>query len=344
MPHRDGVVRPRSLAAAVLVLGIAACDGPIGAGDAGGVDALVVGAGPDAAALDAASLDAPMADDAARAEDAPRLDTAADAGPDRSLVAGVHEVLFVGNSYTYVGDVPARYRGLLGATAPRIESVAFGGYTLAQHATDAATDGTALAGWLRTGTMEQRAFDAVVLQEQSQIGGFPEDQPDRMASLAGASALATLAHGNGSAVVLYLTWGREHGDDLNPGLFPTYEAMQDRLDAGYRAMAVRLRGEGNRVRVAPVGAAFRAVHDDVVALGMDPEAEGSAFDALYASDGSHPSEGGAYLAAVVIEATISGADPTSLPDATDLDPSISRAYREVAARVMADPAWESELR
>jgi hypothetical protein len=270
---------------------------------------------------------------------------AGDAGTARgSLVSGVHDVLFVGNSYVYTGDVPGRCRSLLGDAPARIESVVAGGYRLTQHATDAQTDGTALATWLRTGSMAERAFDVVVLQEQSQIGGFPEGQVDRVASLEGASTLASLATANGASVVLYVTWGREHGDEMNPGLFPDFSTMQDRLDAGYRAMAARLRGEGVRVRLAPVGAAFRVVHDELVAMGTDPEAEGSAFDLLYSPDGSHPSSDGAYLIALVIEASITGADPRAMPDALDLEPAASARYREVAARVMDDPAWESELR
>lgn len=336
--HLLGASALRTCVAIVLGMGILACEPPIDAEDAARLDAS-------AAVVDAASDDAPSLD-AGPTVDAPELDAMGrDAGAARgSLVSGVHDVLFVGNSYVFTGDVPGRCRALLGGAPSRIESVVAGGYRLTQHATDAQTDGTALATWLRTGTVEERAFDVVVLQEQSQIGGFPEGQVDRVASLEGASTLASLATANGASILLYVTWGREHGDEMNPGLFPDFSTMQDRLDAGYRAMAARLRGEGARVRLAPVGAAFRLVHDDLVAAGADPEAEGSTFDALYSPDGSHPSGDGAYLIALVIQASITGADPRAMPDALDLDPAASARYREVAARVMEDPAWESELR
>jgi hypothetical protein len=279
----------------------------------------------DAPRLDAHTSDAHTSDahtsdaHASATDDARALDAmGSDAGSARgTLVRGVHDVLFVGNSYVFTGDVPGRYRSLLDGAPSRIESVVAGGYRLTQHATDAQTDGTALAMWLRTGTVEERAFDVVLLQEQSQIGGLPEGQAERVASLEGASTLASLATANGASIVLYVTWGRERGDDTNPGLFPDFSTMQDRLDAGYRAMAAR--GEGARVRFAPVGAAFRVVHDDLVAMGSDPEAEGSAFDLLYSPDGSHPSGDGAYLIALVIHASITGADPHAMPDATDLD-------------------------
>jgi hypothetical protein len=339
-PHRFAVSPTRALAAAVLGLGIAACDPPISGSDSGTVGASPGDVGARTDDVGARTDDVGASPDAGTVVDARALD-GGDTGRG-SLVTGVHEVLFVGNSYVFTGDVPGRYRGLLSPS--RVESVVAGGYRLTQHAMDADADGTPLAMWLRTGPLEARSFDVVILQEQSQIGGFPEGQPDRIASLEGASRLASLATDNGSSVVLYVTWGRERGDDTNPELFPDFSAMQDRLDAGYRAMAARLRDEGARVRLAPVGPAFRVVHDELVARGADPTAEGSDFDVLYAADGSHPSERGAYLIALVLASSLTGADPRVFPDASDLDAATSSRYREVAAQVIGDPAWQSELR
>jgi len=328
--------------AAALIATLMGCETPIAMPDAAASDASL----PDASAeLDGAEpLDAASAPDVAEPRDAALLDAP---GATASWIADGHDVLFVGNSYVYTNDVPGRYRTaaeVIGPTPVRLEAVAPGGYRLSQHAVDARTDGTALARWLRTGTDAERDFDAIVLQEQSQIGGFPESESIRMESLAGASELAALARAGDMGVVLYLTWGRERGDEMNPVLFATFEDMQDRLDAGYRAMAARLRSEGARVRIAPVGAAFRVIHDDVRDAGMDPLAEGSAFDALYEGDGSHPSAQGAYLAATVIFATLTGVDPASLPDGTGLDAPTSAALREAAHDVMLDPAWADELR
>ncbi len=345
-----GSVRLAVLLATVAIGGCAPAPGPSDA--SGGADAALGDAnaprdtdGGDAdAALSSGREDASGPLDAGVGPDA----SGADAGSAHtSLIEGGHDVLFVGNSYVYVGDVPGRYRTSAEALGPlpvRLESVAPGGYRLAQHAADALADGTALARWLRTGTAGETDFDVVILQEQSQIGGFPEGEPLRMQSLDGASGLGSLARAQGVAVVLYLTWGRERGDETNPGLYPTFSAMQDRLDAGYRAMAARLRSEGSMVRIAPVGGAFRMVHDELVTAGMDPTAEGSEFDALYDSDGSHPSARGAYLAAAVIFGAITGADPRGLPDGADLDAASAGALREVAATVLEDPRWESELR
>ncbi|MCC7541210.1 MAG: hypothetical protein IT379_33640 [Deltaproteobacteria bacterium] len=302
------------------------------------------------------SLDGPPIEaappDAARPDVGPDGSDAHDAGADASALARVrepllgaegHEVLFVGNSYVFTNDVPGRYRAIAETLPPtplRIETVAYGGYTLAQHAADAAGD-SALATWLVSGTDDMRGFDVVVLQEQSQLGGFPAGHPARNESLAAASALAALATANGSAVVLYLTWGRERGDPKN-ALFETFEEMQRRLDESYRVMAERLRGEGAHVRIAPVGVGFRVIYDDVVAAGDDPLLEGSAFDALYEADGSHPSAQGAYLAACIFAAAVTGYDPAVFPDDPALGDTASLALRDVAHRVMTDPEWATD--
>ena len=301
---------------------------------------------PDASRTDASAVD--LSADASTPDAPPSSDAGVrpDAGSlAPSLIEGAQDILFVGNSYVFVNDVPAHYRALAAIDGPlpiRTESTVTGGYRLAQHATDASTDGTPIARWLRTGTAEETHFDVVILQEQSQIGGFPEGNAERTSSLAGASMLASLARAKDIDVVLYLTWGRERGDEMNTGLFADFAAMQDRLDAGYRAMASRLRTEGSRVRIAPVGAAFRVVHERAAIGGADPTAEGSAFDALYEPDGSHPSAQGAYLAASVILATITGQDPRSFTDPSALDPSMS--LRNAASTALHDATWAAELR
>jgi hypothetical protein len=317
----------------VALAGLGACEADAGAS----VDAAVP--------IDARVSDAAPSTDAgldAGAPDADSLDAAlptADAG---ALLTDGHEVLFVGNSYTYVNDLPALHRVFAEALPPapvRIESVTAGGYTLAQHATDAATDGTPLAGHLRTGTPEATSWDVVVLQEQSQTPGFPEGSPPRRASEEGAASLARLAAAKGASVLLFATWGRARGDAMNPALYPDFLTMEARLEEGYRALADVATAAGARVRIAPVGAAFARVHADVVAAGLDPLAAGSDFLALYDADGSHPSARGTYLAACVIVGVIAGVDPRTLPDAPGLDASTCAALRDTAASTVADPMW-----
>lgn len=274
-------------------------------------------------------------------------DAGSDAGVDGGSADGGaaftrHDVLFVGNSYVHVNDVPARYAAITRALFDRVrvEQVSPGGYRLEQHAADAASDGTELARWLRTGTPEETAFDAIVLQEQSQLGGFPMSNADRRASVAGARALAALATARGARVILYMTWGREQGDpSLSLLGYGTYEGMQDRLDEGYVGLGALLREAGADVDVAPVGGGFRLVYEDLIAAGEDPAAEGSDFDALFESDGSHPSARGAYLASCIIAGRITGADVLGFGDEPALGAEVSGRLREVCARALVDARW-----
>ena len=260
----------------------------------------------------------------------------ADAGP----VADARglDALFVGNSYVYVNDVAGRYAAIARAFSPtvRVEQVTKGGYRLAQHAADARTDGTPLARALRAPA--ETRFDAVTLQEQSQEGGFQINS--RLASIEAFSQLAALARAMAARVVLYETWGYRDGDPSN-GLigYGTYTGMQDRLDLAYHATATRLGEEGADVRVAPVGGAFRVVHEDVTRAGGDPAAVGSAFHALYEADGSHPSPRGAYLAACVLVGTVRRGDARAFADDPALGPELSRTLKDACARALADRRW-----
>ena len=90
----------------------------------------------------------------------PKCSTAAGAGAPPCT-----RVLFVGNSYTYVNDLPTTFAQLAVAGGHKLETgmVANGGETLAQHATAAETlDKIAAAPW-----------SFVVLQEQSETPATP---------------------------------------------------------------------------------------------------------------------------------------------------------------------------
>ncbi|MEQ8275303.1 MAG: hypothetical protein RMA76_37105 [Deltaproteobacteria bacterium] len=253
------------------------------------------------------------------------------------------DVLFVGNSYTTSNDVAGLTAAQLRTESQdvRYETVAPGGRRLEQHAADARTDGTALTRWLRTGSAEETAFDAVVLQEQSQIGGFPVYAAERRASIDAAIELTQRARDRGARVVLYMTWGRARGDAANAIIgYGTFLSMQALLDEGYVSLATYLEAEGFDVAVAPVGGGFRIVYEDVLAAGQDPLDADSDFIALYQEDGSHPSERGAYLAACILARTIDpDLDPSAIEDHPNLGPNVSSALRDVCHRAIHDRRW-----
>lgn len=76
--------------------------------------------------------------------------------------------LFLGNSYTYVNDLPKMIADVALTTGDTLiyDSNTPGGYTLQQHSTNATT-----LAMISTG-----AWDFVVLQEQSQLPSFPIEQ------------------------------------------------------------------------------------------------------------------------------------------------------------------------
>lgn len=232
-------------------------------------------------------------------------------------------LLFVGNSYTYYNDLD-RLVADLGSSLPgaplvTASRVAFGGYRLPQHATDAATDGTPLAAYLGSGPYP--AWTYVVLQDQSQIPGFPATQQERIDSVAAAVTLAGRAAEHSATTLLFQTWGRRDGDSGNPDRFPDFLTMNNLLAEGYAEMEQAILAAGLTVRVVPVGAAFAAIHAEETAAGRNPLDSASLFYRLYAADGSHPSLEGSYLAAVTFVCTLR--DNASLPFAFSPAPLVA---------------------
>lgn len=250
-------------------------------------------------------------------------------------VAAPHRALFVGNSYTYFnapGSFPERYRALqqaVGYSPVAIDSATKGGWTFAKHLADAQTDGEALQKALL------ESWDVVTFQGQSQIPGFfgVANSP-YPAEEEAFVALTQLAAKQTLRIVLLRTWGRRDGDIRNPGLFATYTAMQDRLDAGTDALAAAATAAGVQVTVVPVGGAFRQLH----AAGAE---NGSLFWALYNADGSHPSPLGSHLMALCAVAKLEGVDPRTLPAPADLDATQVSALADAANAMCRDAAQPS---
>lgn len=185
-------------------------------------------------------------------------------------------VLFIGNSYTYVNDLPLMIDSLAAANGDTLiyTQSTPGGYSLQDHTLNAQT----------IASIQQQQWDFVVLQEQSQ-------RPSLDPSYVDASVIPYLLYLDSlikqnnlcTQVVLFETWGRRYGDASNCSFYPpvcTYGGMQDRLRESYKRMADTVHGI-----MAPVGEAFRNMiqFDSTVVL--------------YDPDNSHPSLKGTYLAA-----------------------------------------------
>jgi len=218
-------------------------------------------------------------------------------------------VLFIGNSYTYVNDLPHRFAEL--ARAGRhpvvVDMVAPGGWTLEQHAASAET----------SGKIEGSPWTFVVLQEQSVVPAVAQAREAGM--YPAVRKLATAIRAHGAEPVLYLTWARRDG--FPEGGFADFGAMQAALTDGYLRIANQL-----DLRVAPAGEAWR------LALAEIPDAP------LFVSDGSHPAPAGTYLTACVLYATLFHSSPEGLPVPDGVDHSLgARMQSFAAAIVLKDP-------
>ena len=219
-------------------------------------------------------------------------------------------ILFIGNSYTYVNDLPAMFAELARAGGHQVETgmAAEGGLTLADHVASSATQAT----------LSSRHWDIVVLQEQSQIPAIAEFRASQM-DPAARSLIRTIRLG-GAKPMLFLTWAHRDGWPEN-GL-PDYARMQDQIDDAY----LRLGGE-LVVPVAPVGVAWATV----VSRDARP--------GLWQDDGTHPTVAGTYLAACVFYAAIFDASPAGLGYEAGLPKETAASMQAVAAEtVLTDQA------
>ena len=215
-------------------------------------------------------------------------------------------VLFVGNSYTSVNDLPATFAALAGAGGFEVRTgiAAPGGWTLAQHAASAET----------LAAIRGNRWHWVVLQEQSVVPAVARERDERM--LPAVRALAREIAAVGGAPLLYMTWGRRDG--LPSAGYGDYAALQRALSGAYLGIAREL-----GIGVAPVGLAWND------ARSRAPEI------ALWQADGSHPTVQGTYLAACVFYAAILRRSPVGVAYAGGLALGQARVLQEVAADAVA---------
>ncbi len=193
------------------------------------------------------------------------------------------KVLFLGNSYTYVNNLPQLIHDIALANGDTLvfDSNCPGGYTFLGHSSDA----TSLS------KINAAKWNCVILQAQSQEPSFSPGQVAAQ-TLPYAIKLDSLIKNNNpcSETVFYETWGRKYGDASNCGSYPpicTYLGMQDRLRASYKLFA-----DTTKSVLAPAGEAWRK------SIAQNPTLE------LYSSDQSHPSLEGSYLTACVFYETL----------------------------------------
>jgi len=228
-------------------------------------------------------------------------------------------VLFIGNSYTFVNDLPAMLARIAATagTPPTIavDQIVQGGHRLQQHW----NDGIAQA------RIDERTWTHVVLQGQSLESSTPEfvDYAQRFGDLIVEA---------GARPTLFVTWARAPGDGSfypYPGSPPAAE--QDGLTSNYARVAQRW----PRSVLACVAEAFGR------SLRQHPAI------ALHQSDLSHPTLAGTYLAASTFYVALTG---NPVPPASEVPDGLSAADATVlrdVARIgssCADVRVKAELR
>lgn len=200
----------------------------------------------------------------------------------------VPKAFFIGNSYTYVNDLPAvvdvmMHSGKRGAKANfAVDSYTRGAASLTEFL-DSPRDAECRE------KLEKGGFRWVILQDQSQT---PSEMPEM--TMRGGRGWAEIAKKGGAKPVLFITW--EHAIHSSDGKFVSTPRMQDKLTTTYCRLALEI-----HAKVAPVGEAWRMWREKF------PETT------LYSSDGSHPNALGTYMAGCVFFAVLSGESPVGLP-------------------------------
>jgi hypothetical protein len=224
-------------------------------------------------------------------------------------------ILFIGNSYTYVNDLPLMIANVSLSTNDTISynSSTPGGYTFNNHTQDTAS----------ISKIKQGNWDFVVLQEQSQLPSFPIGQVS-VESFPYAKILDSIINTYNSCAetVFYMTWGRKNGDASNCASWPpvcTYQGMDSLLRDRYTQMAF-----DNKTILSPVGALWHYLRLN------NPSIE------LYSSDESHPSVAGTYAAACSFYSVIFRKNPTFITYNSTLTIADAIAIRNAAKAVVYD--------
>jgi hypothetical protein len=222
-------------------------------------------------------------------------------------------VLFIGNSYTYVHNLPGMFAELAKTGHHPVETgiVAEADATLADHAASPET----------ATSLSPARWNVVVLQEQSQIPSI--EHLRQMEMYPAARQLVRMIRDAGAQPMFYLTPARREGWPEN-GL-DGYTSMQAAIDEGYLDIAREL-----HVAVAPVG--------DAWSVAVSHEAHSS----LWQSDGSHPTVEGTYLAACVFYTAIFRKSPKGLRYYADLPKRDAARLQAIASYVVLGDltGWE----
>jgi hypothetical protein len=194
-------------------------------------------------------------------------------------------VLFIGNSYTSVNNLPLLVKNLSTSAGKtlNIDSNMPGGYLMSSHLNDATT----------FSKISQGNWDYVILQEQSQIPTIDYYRYNDMYPAMTDLKSVIEQYNPCAKIITYMTWGRRFGgQQCDPSgtkcspVFTNFNHMQDSLTSAYLEISEQL-----NIQCAPVGVTWQNILNDTTLV-------------LHSGDNSHPNIDGSYVAALTIFSSI----------------------------------------
>jgi hypothetical protein len=194
-------------------------------------------------------------------------------------------VLFIGNSYTSVNNLPQLVQNLSTSAGKtlNIDSNMPGGFPLSSHLNDATT----------FSKISQGNWDYVILQEQSQIPTIDYYRYNDMYPAMTDLKSVIEQYNPCAKIITYMTWGRRFGgQQCDPSgtycspVFANFNHMQDSLTSAYLEISEQL-----NIQCAPVGFTWQNILNDTTLV-------------LHSGDNSHPNIDGSYVAALTIFSSI----------------------------------------
>lgn len=269
---------------------------------------------------------------------------------------GALQVVFIGNSFTHGNANPVLHYNAVNITD--LNGTGYGGMPglfkqltveaglNVQVAIEAVSSQTLKFHYTsKRGVLDNRRWDAVVMQDQSNLDPAAPGNPASLITYSGlleqffhGSDVNANANANPKANVwLLATWPRP--DQIyQPGghwYGQTLEQAAAVLSNGYKAAATQNRGTAGMI---PVGDAFvRAVGQGVADRNPYDGVDGDKLN-LWSGDNHHASAAGSYLEALMAFARLTGRDPRSLGSgsvaarAMNLTAAQTTALQEVAYR------------
>ena len=220
-------------------------------------------------------------------------------------------VLFLGNSYTAVNNLPLMVKNMAAAAGITINAVqnAPGGHTVENHLSNTNT-----LIQIRKGI-----WDYVVIQEQSQIPTIDFYRYNSMYPSLIRLKDSILAYNSCTKIITFMTWGRRFGGQQCDGSgtycspdFRDFNHMQDSLRIAYIQIS-----DSMNVQCAPVGVSWQQVINDTTLI-------------LHQGDNSHPNLNGSYLAACTLFSSILKQKTTGISYTAGLPASLALYFQTIS--------------